>query len=96
MNTPNSKAAKWWIGDLGVFCTHACVFAQLITKEKKHGVHAFVVPIRDKQHRLLPGVEAGDVGPKFGFNGKDNGYLVMSNVKIPRKNMLMKYHRVSK
>jgi acyl-CoA oxidase len=37
------KAAKWWIGDLGVFATHACVFAQLIIKGKQYGVHAFVV-----------------------------------------------------
>lgn len=47
LNTPEVKAAKWWIGDLGVFCTHACVFAQLVIKEKNHGVHAFLVPIRD-------------------------------------------------
>ena len=47
VNTPNSKAAKWWIGDLGVFATHACVFAQLYVKGKNHGVHAFVVPVRD-------------------------------------------------
>ncbi len=56
MNTPSVKAAKWWIGDLGVYATHACVFAQLIIKEKVYGVHAFVVPIRDVQHKPFPGV----------------------------------------
>ena len=96
MNTPNTKAAKWWIGDLGVFANHACVFAQLIIKDKRHGVHAFIVPIRDHNHKPLPGIEVGDVGPKMGYNCKDNGYLIMSNYQIPRKNMLMKFQQVSK
>lgn len=96
MNSPTTKAAKWWIGDLGVFATHAAVFAQLYIKNKRYGLHAFVVPIRDQQHKPLPGIQVGDIGPKIGYNCKDNGYLLMNNVKIPRKNMLMKFHRVSK
>lgn len=56
LNTPDVKAAKWWIGDLGVFATHACLFAQLIIKQKNYGVHAFVVEIRDKEHKPLLGV----------------------------------------
>lgn len=55
-----------------------------------------MVPIRDKDHKPLPGVEVGDIGPKMGYNCKDNGYLMMKNIKIPRKNMLMKFQRVSK
>jgi alkylation response protein AidB-like acyl-CoA dehydrogenase len=93
INTPETKAAKWWIGDLGVYCTHACVFAQLIIKNKKYGVHAFVVPIRD--HKPYPGLEVGDIGPKMGFNCKDNGYIIFNNYRIPRENMLMKFHKVS-
>ena len=81
---------------MGVFCTHACVFAQLIIKGKNHGVHAFVVPIRDQNHKVFPGLEVGDVGPKIGFNTKDNGYLIMKEYRIPRQNMLMKYHKVTK
>lgn len=55
------------------------------------------MPIRDpKTFKTLPGVEAGDIGPKQGFNTKDNGYVIFRNVSIPRKNMLMKYHVVSK
>lgn len=38
----------------------------------------------------------GDVGPKQGFNTKDNGYALFRNLVIPRRNMLMKYHVVSK
>ena len=89
-------AAKWWIGDLGLYCNHAAVFAQLIINGKQHGVHTFIVPIRDpKTLQTLKGVEAGDIGPKNGFQAKDNGYGIFSNVRIPRRNMLMKYQSVS-
>ena len=38
-----------------------------------------------------PGVEVGDIGPKIGLHSKDNGYLILKNVSIPRKNMLRRY-----
>ena len=41
------------------------------------------------------GVKVGDIGPKFGYFGMDNGYLELSNVRIPRDQMLMKYAKVS-
>ena len=97
MHTPSESAIKWWIGELGVLANHACVMAQLIIKGKKYGPHAFIVPIRDmKTHKLLPGIEAGDIGPKFGYQAKDNGYLKMTNVRIPRDNMLSRYTKVHK
>jgi alkylation response protein AidB-like acyl-CoA dehydrogenase len=57
----------------------------------------FLVPVRDpKTLTTLKGVEAGDIGPKITFQNKDNGYAIFTNVRIPRRNMLMKYHVVSK
>lgn len=47
-------------------------------------------------HTPQPGVSVGDIGPKYGFTAKDNGYLVLKNVKIPRTNMLMRYVSVSR
>lgn len=44
----------------------------------------------------LPGVEVGDIGPKIGFHSKDNGYLILNNVAISRKDMLRRYTSVSK
>lgn len=32
----------------------------------------------------------GDIGPKMGLNNIDNGYLIMKDVRIPRKNMFMR------
>lgn len=42
----------------------------------------------------MPGIEVGDIGPKFGFNHKDNGYCIFNSVRIPRRQMLMRYVHV--
>jgi acyl-CoA oxidase len=60
-----------------------------------HGPHGFVVQIRDMEtHKPLPGVEVGDIGPKFGYNGVDNGFLRFDHVRIPRDAMLMRFSQV--
>lgn len=66
MNTPTLKSIKWWPGTLGKLSTHALVYAQLILDDKEHGVHVFMLQIRDEHHRPLPGIELGDLGPKLG------------------------------
>jgi acyl-CoA oxidase len=71
--------------------------AQLIIDGKSYGPHAFVVPIRDlKTHKPLPGVTVGDVGPKFGLNTLDNGFVLFDKVRIPHDYMLAKYSHVVK
>ena len=42
----------------------------------------------------LTGIKVGDIGPKFGYFGMDNGFLQLDNVRIPRDQMLMKYSKV--
>lgn len=39
---------------------------------------------------MLPGVVVGDMGPKIGLNGVDNGFLTLNSVRIPRENLLNK------
>jgi acyl-CoA oxidase len=56
-----------------------------------------MVQIRDMDsHRPLEGIEVGDIGPKYGFTAKDNGYLILKNVRIPRKDLFMRYVEVDK
>ena len=72
------------------------VIAQLIDGQGKHrGIHNFLVQLRSMEdHTLLPGVETGDIGPKIGYNTMDNGFAYFRNVKIPRRNMAMRFASV--
>lgn len=68
---------------LGKTSTHVILMAQLFTQGKNYGMHAFIVPIRDLEtHKQLPGVTIGDIGPKFGYNGVDNGFLRFEYVRL--------------
>ncbi|KAG0258688.1 hypothetical protein BG011_003146 [Mortierella polycephala] len=94
-HTPYLTACKWWIGGLGKAANHAVVMARLITAGKDYGPHAFVVPIRSMEdHTLLPGVMAGDIGPKFGFNTTDNGCMWFDHYRAPRISLLARYSSV--
>jgi acyl-CoA oxidase len=74
---------------VGKTATVAIVFAQLITQKTNHGLHAFVVPVRDpKTYIPYPGIIVGDLGEKNGLNGIDNGYIMFNNYRIPKGNLL--------
>ncbi|MBC8767223.1 acyl-CoA dehydrogenase family protein [Arenibacter sp. BSSL-BM3] len=90
VHTPGKNDNKEYIGN-ALHGTMATVFAQLIVKGKNHGVHAILVPIRDNEHRLMPGVRIEDNGYKLGLNGVDNGKIWFDQVKVPRENLLNKY-----
>lgn len=95
LNSPTVTSIKWWPGGLGKTANHAVVLAQLYTQGQCKGLHAFIVPLRHlATHEPLPGVVVGDIGPKFGFDEVDNGFLKLDSVRIPRENMLMKYAKV--
>lgn len=96
LNSPSIASVKWLIGALGKTATHALVFARLKVAEKDYGLQAFLVQIRDSV-TLDPcvGVEIGDIGPKYGANGIDNGYLRLRKVRVPLDRLLSKYVEVS-
>ncbi|KAM5431451.1 putative acyl-CoA oxidase [Microsporum ferrugineum] len=95
IHSPALTASKWWIGSLGRTANHAVVMAQLYINGKNYGPHPFVVQIRDfKTHKPLENVHVGDIGPKFGYNTMDNGFLLFNKVKIPHVNMLARFSRV--
>lgn len=95
IHSPTLTATKWWPGGLGKTATHVILMARLISLGKDYGPHAFVVQIRDlKTHLPLSGIKVGDIGPKLGFNGVDNGWLQFDHVQVPKEAMLMRYARV--
>mmetsp|Transcript_3551 Transcript_3551/g.5358 ORF Transcript_3551/g.5358 Transcript_3551/m.5358 type:complete len:191 (-) Transcript_3551:31-603(-) len=97
IHSPTESATKWWPGDVGYVANYALVFAQLIIKDEdgqtnKYGIAPFLVQIRDlNTHKYMPGIRCGNMGPKMGFNSKDNGWLIMNHVKVARENMLQRY-----
>ncbi|MFO8099079.1 MAG: acyl-CoA dehydrogenase [Salinibacter sp.] len=95
INTPRHVAHKEWIGNAAAHGRLATVFAQLHTDGEQHGVHAFLVPIRDDDGQPRPNVRIEDCGEKMGLNGVDNGRLWFDNVRIPRKNMLDRFATVA-
>ncbi len=90
INSPNFNSGKEYIGN-ALHSNIAAVFAQLIVNGINHGVHAIMVPIRDKSGQLLTGVKCEDNGYKMGLNGVDNGRLWFNNIEVPVENLLDKY-----
>jgi len=56
-----------------------------------------MVQIRDVDtHLPLHGIQVGDIGPKLGYQSKDNGWLIMNQIRIPRTNMLSRFGAINK
>lgn len=80
---------------VGHSANYAIVVAQLYTKGQCHGIHPFIVQLRDiETHMPLSGIKIGELGCKFGMNSTNNGYLGFEKFRIPRANMLMKNNQV--
>ncbi|XXQ39481.1 Acyl-coenzyme A oxidase [Plasmodiophora brassicae] len=95
VNSPTPLAQKYWITNSAVHAKWCVVFAQLYVGGKHHGVHAFVVRIRNEDMSVCPGVRIDDMGHKIALNGVDNGKLHFEHVRIPRENLLNRYSDVS-
>ena len=99
VDSPTPTARKDYIGGAAETATTAAIFAQLITTRDgepvNHGVHCFVVPIRDGDGNDLPGVTTSDCEYKGGLPGVDNGRIVFDHVRVPRENLLNKYGDVA-
>src|SRR5689334_14686621 len=91
VDTPDDRARKDYIGNAAQHASHAVVFAQLVLGGESHGVHAFVVRIRDDEGRPVPGVRIEDCGPKIGLNGVDNGRIWFDGVRVARTDLLDRY-----
>ena len=95
VHSPTPSSMKAYIGGAAVDARMAVVYGQLWVGEDCHGVHAVMVPLRDESGQTLPGVTAGDHGPKGGLAGVDNGTLVFDHVRVPRQMLLNRYGGVT-
>src|SRR6478736_9000674 len=98
ITTPDDTSRKDYIGNAAAHAELAVVFAQLEVGQGKeaerHGVHAFVVPVRE-DGRVLDGVRIEDCGPKMGLNGVDNGRIWFDGVRVPRTALLNQFAEVT-
>jgi acyl-CoA oxidase len=94
ITTTREDAYKDYIGNAARHAELAVVFAQLETGGENHGVHAFVVRIREGGEPVA-GVRVGDDGPKMGLNGVDNGRLWFDGLRVPREALLNRFADVS-
>ncbi|XP_074253064.1 acyl-coenzyme A oxidase-like protein isoform X3 [Saimiri boliviensis] len=94
IDRPCEDAEKMYIGN-AMYGNYAAVFAQLIIDGRSQGPHCFIVPVRDENGSLYPGVTTIDMTYKEGLHGVDNGILIFHKVRIPRKNLLDKFGSVA-
>ena len=94
ITTPDDASRKDYIGNAAAHAELAAVFAQLEVDGVRHGVHAFVVPIREGG-QVLSGVRIEDCGPKMGLNGVDNGRIWFDGVRVPRTALLNQFAEVT-
>ena len=91
VTTPTDDAAKDWIGNAACHGQLATVFARLLVGGVDQGVHALLVPIRDRAGNVSAGVRIEDRGLKEGLNGVDNGRIWFDQVSVPRTNLLDRF-----
>ncbi|KAJ3996037.1 peroxisomal oxidase [Lentinula boryana] len=99
IHSPTLTSSKWWIGALGKTATHGVVQAKLLLPGGEDmGPHLFLVQLRSTEtHKMLPGIIAGDIGPKSfnGFAATDNGFARFTHVRIPKEQMLSRFAQVT-
>jgi len=95
IQTPHEGAKKEYIGNAALHGQMATTFAKLILDGKDYGVSAFLVPLRDKSGKTLPGITIEDCGRKMGLNGVDNGKIHYNNISIPYENLLDRFASVT-
>ncbi len=94
IHSPSTLSQKYWITNGYCHAHWAVVFAQLKVGGQSHGVHAFLVRIREDDLTQSQGVTIQDMGAKFGLNGVDNARLWFDNVKVPRENLLSSFANI--
>ena len=82
---------------MGRFANFALVFARLLVPDTEgnvndYGLAPFIVQIREfNTHKHCKGIKTGDLGPKFGYGSKDNGWMTLDHVRVPKSHMLSRF-----
>ena len=95
ITTPDDDARKDYIGNAARHGRMATVFARLRIGPEDHGVHAFLVHIRDAHGETAPGVRIEDCGAKAGLNGVDNGRISFDGVRVGKDALLDRFARIT-
>ena len=95
ITTPDDGARKDYIGNAALHGRMATVFARLRLGPDDHGVHAFLVHIRDAHGNTAPGVRIEDCGAKEGLNGVDNGRIWFDSVRVGADALLDRFGRIT-
>ncbi len=95
ITTPDDDARKDYIGNAALHGRMATVFARLRIGTDDHGVHAFLVHIRDAHGVTAPGVRIEDCGAKEGLNGVDNGRIWFEGVRVGSDALLDRFARIT-
>jgi acyl-CoA oxidase len=96
IHSPSFSAGKAYIGNAAQDARIGTVFAQLQIDGEQQGVHAFLVPLRGEDGRVLPGISIEDDGYKMGLNGVDNGRIWFDHVRVPRAALLNRFADVER
>lgn len=96
LHSPTRSSWKEWIGNAARDGEAMTVFAQLHIDDESYGVHAFHVPIRDAEGKVLDGIRIEDCGYKMGLNGVDNGRIAFDQVFVPRDQLLDRHAQVDR
>ena len=95
ITTPDDGARKDYIGNAALHGRMATVFARLRIGARDHGVHAFLVRLRDEQGNIAHGIRIEDCGPKQGLNGVDNGRIRFDGVRVGPDALLDRFARIT-
>lgn len=90
LHTPHQGAAKDSVTGLRQG-SMAVVFARLVSAGQDHGVHAFVVKLRDQAGEWLPGVVIGPSHRMTALHGLDYGTLCFDHLIAPKNSLLSRY-----
>lgn len=97
IQTASGLSVKAWATNGALHAHWAVVFASLHSLGENHGIHGFLVPIRDHKTMLpCPGVTIYDMGSKMGCNGVDNARFAFDGVRVPRTALLNAHSQLSR